>query len=38
MGAGYDAVTSGGDADDCNGHGTHVAEPGASRSGCAMPR
>ncbi|MFW5973552.1 MAG: S8 family serine peptidase [Bacteroidota bacterium] len=22
---GYDAVTSGGDADDCNGHGTHVA-------------
>lgn len=22
---GYDAVTAGGDADDCNGHGTHVA-------------
>jgi hypothetical protein len=25
IGAGYDAVTSGGTADDCNGHGTHVA-------------
>jgi aqualysin 1 len=25
MGAGYDAVTSGGNANDCNGHGTHVA-------------
>ena len=25
MGNGYDAVTSGGDASDCNGHGTHVA-------------
>ena len=23
--SGYDAVTSGGNADDCNGHGTHVA-------------
>ena len=25
MGNGYDAVTSGGTANDCNGHGTHVA-------------
>ncbi len=25
VGNGYDAVTSGGDANDCNGHGTHVA-------------
>jgi subtilisin family serine protease len=25
IGNGYDAVTSGGDASDCNGHGTHVA-------------
>ena len=25
MGAGFDAVTSGGNASDCNGHGTHVA-------------
>jgi subtilisin family serine protease len=25
MGNGYDAVTSGGSASDCNGHGTHVA-------------
>ncbi|HLM45462.1 MAG TPA: S8 family peptidase, partial [Myxococcaceae bacterium] len=25
MGNGFDAVTSGGTADDCNGHGTHVA-------------
>ena len=25
MGNGYDAVTSGGNASDCNGHGTHVA-------------
>lgn len=25
IGAGYDAVTSGGSAEDCNGHGTHVA-------------
>ena len=25
MGGGYDAVTSGGNATDCNGHGTHVA-------------
>jgi subtilisin family serine protease len=25
IGGGYDAVTAGGDADDCNGHGTHVA-------------
>ena len=25
MGNGYDAVTSGGSANDCNGHGTHVA-------------
>jgi serine protease len=25
MGAGFDAVTSGGNANDCNGHGTHVA-------------
>jgi aqualysin 1 len=25
MGAGFDAVTSGGTAEDCNGHGTHVA-------------
>jgi serine protease len=25
MGAGFDAVTPGGSADDCNGHGTHVA-------------
>ena len=25
MGNGYDAVTAGGSADDCNGHGTHVA-------------
>ena len=25
LGAGYDAVTSGGSANDCNGHGTHVA-------------
>jgi aqualysin 1 len=25
IGGGYDAVTSGGAADDCNGHGTHVA-------------
>ena len=25
MGNGYDAVTSGGTAEDCNGHGTHVA-------------
>jgi subtilisin family serine protease len=25
MGAGFDAVTSGGTANDCNGHGTHVA-------------
>ncbi len=25
MGDGYDAVTSGGNANDCNGHGTHVA-------------
>jgi hypothetical protein len=25
VGAGFDAVTSGGNANDCNGHGTHVA-------------
>ncbi len=25
IGNGYDAVTAGGNADDCNGHGTHVA-------------
>ena len=25
MGGGFDAVTSGGNANDCNGHGTHVA-------------
>lgn len=25
MGAGYDVITPGGDADDCQGHGTHVA-------------
>jgi subtilisin family serine protease len=25
IGAGYDAVTAGGNANDCNGHGTHVA-------------
>jgi subtilisin family serine protease len=25
IGNGYDAVTTGGNADDCNGHGTHVA-------------
>ncbi|HEX6368131.1 MAG TPA: S8 family peptidase [Longimicrobium sp.] len=25
VGAGYDAVTAGGSANDCNGHGTHVA-------------
>jgi subtilisin family serine protease len=25
LGAGYDAVTTGGNATDCNGHGTHVA-------------
>ncbi len=25
MGAGFDAVTAGGNANDCNGHGTHVA-------------
>jgi subtilisin family serine protease len=25
LGKGYDAVTAGGNADDCNGHGTHVA-------------
>ena len=23
--SGFDAVTAGGNADDCNGHGTHVA-------------
>jgi subtilisin family serine protease len=36
MGAGYDVVTAGGTADDCNGHGTHVAgSVGGSQYGVA---
>ena len=36
MGNGYDAVTSGGTAEDCNGHGTHVAGTvGGSQYGVA---
>ena len=32
LGNGFDAVTSGGSADDCNGHGTHVAGTAAGAS------